>query len=77
MDVGFELRNYENIDYVLHLAFVTNIPNSIQNPLDTTRDNIDMTIFLLNLCVKANVKKFYFLQQDLCMEIIRYPGMKE
>ena len=46
----------KNIDYVLHLAFVTNIPNSIQNPLDTTRDNIDMTIFLLNLCVKANVK---------------------
>ena len=48
------------IDYVVHLAFVTNIPNSINNPLDTTKDNIDMTVHLLNLCVKAKIKKFLF-----------------
>jgi len=50
----------KNIDYVVHLAFVTNIPNSISNPLDTTKDNIDMTVYLLNLCVKAKIKKFLF-----------------
>ena len=53
------------IDYVVHLAFVTNIPNSINNPLDTTKDNIDMTVDLLNLCVKAKIKKisisFYWI----------------
>jgi len=61
MDVrDLNLEIMENVDYVLHLAFVTNIPNSIQNPVDTTKDNIDMTVFLLNLCVEAKVKKFLF-----------------
>ena len=61
MDVReLSLEIMKNVDYVLHLAFVTNIPNSIQNPIDTTRDNIDMTIFLLNLCVKAKIEKFLF-----------------
>jgi len=61
MDVrDLDIDFMKKINYVVHLAFVTNIPNSIQNPVDTTRDNIDMTIFLLNLCVKAKVKKFLF-----------------
>ena len=42
------------------MAFVTNIPFSIQNPLSTTYDNIDMTAKLLDLCTKAKVKKFIF-----------------
>lgn len=50
----------EGIEYVFHLAFVTNIPNSIKNPVDTTRENIEMTVHLLNECVKAKVKKFLF-----------------
>ncbi len=50
----------KKIDYVFHLAFVTNIPNSIKNPLDTTRDNIDMTVNLLKKCSEAGVKKFLF-----------------
>ena len=61
MDVrDLNLEIMKNVDYVLHLAFVTNIPNSIQNPVDTTKDNIDMTVFLLKLCVEAKVKKFLF-----------------
>tara|TARA_B100000989_G_C19495682_1_gene451908 strand:+ start:92 stop:994 length:903 start_codon:yes stop_codon:yes gene_type:complete len=48
------------VDYVFHLAFVTNIPNSIANPVDSTRDNIDMTVHLLNECKKARIKKFLF-----------------
>ena len=43
----------KDIDYVFHLAFVTNIPNSISNPVDTTKDNIDMTVHLLDKCTKA------------------------
>jgi nucleoside-diphosphate-sugar epimerase len=42
------------------LAFITNIPNSINSPIETTRDNVDMTIYLLNLCLKAKIKKFLF-----------------
>ena len=45
---------------MFHLAFVTNIPNSISNPVETTKENVDMTVHLLNECTKANVKKFLF-----------------
>ena len=50
----------DDIEFVFHLAFVTNIPNSISNPVETTRENVDMTVHLLNECSKANVKKFLF-----------------
>ena len=53
-------NDLESIDYIIHLAFVTNIPNSIQYPLDTTRDNIDMTVYLLSLAKEAGVKKVLF-----------------
>ncbi len=55
-----DLEFLKDIDYVVHLAFVTNIPNSIQNPVDTTKDNIDMTVFLLKKCAEAKIKKFLF-----------------
>lgn len=61
MDVrDLELKDIEEMDYVFHLAFVTNIPNSIKNPLKTTYDNIDMTVYLLKLCSEAGIKKFLF-----------------
>ena len=56
MDVrDLELKDIEEMDYVFHLAFVTNIPNSIKNPLKTTYDNIDMTVYLLKLCSEAGI----------------------
>lgn len=48
------------IDYIVHLAFVTNIPNSIQHPIETTRDNIEMTVRLLDAATKAGVRKVAF-----------------
>ncbi len=53
-------NDIKSVDYVAHMAFVTNIPFSIQNPLSTTYDNIDMTADLLNLCTRVGVKKFIF-----------------
>ncbi|MDB2709244.1 NAD-dependent epimerase/dehydratase family protein [Candidatus Pelagibacter bacterium] len=50
----------KDVDFVAHMAFVTNIPFSIKNPLSTTNDNIDMTVKLLDLCTKNNIKKFVF-----------------
>ena len=60
-----DLRNLskgelKSVDYIAHMAFVTNIPNSIKNPIDTTRNNIEMTARLLKLATDANVKKFLF-----------------
>ena len=53
-------RDLEDVDYIVHLAFVTNIPNSIQNPLDTTTDNLNMTVSLLDQAQKMGVSKFLF-----------------
>ena len=53
-------NDIKDVNYVAHMAFVTNIPFSIKNPLSTTYDNIDMTADLLNLCTKVGVKKFIF-----------------
>ncbi len=54
------LGDIKDVNYVAHMAFVTNIPFSIQNPLSTTYDNIDMTAKLLDLCTKAKIEKFVF-----------------
>ena len=54
------LGDLKDVNYVAHMAFVTNIPFSIQNPLSTTYDNIDMTAKLLELCTKAKIEKFVF-----------------
>jgi UDP-glucose 4-epimerase len=53
-------RELGGYDYIVHLAFVTNIPNSIQHPIDTTRDNIEMTARLLDSATKAAIKKVAF-----------------
>ncbi len=53
-------KDLKDISYIFHLAFETNIPNSIEHPLETTRDNIDMTAYLLDVATKAGVRKFLF-----------------
>ena len=57
-DLGY--RDLMGMDYVVHLAFVTNIPNSVRHPEKTTHDNICMTIHLLEKCKEAKVKRFLF-----------------
>jgi UDP-glucose 4-epimerase len=49
-----------SIDYIAHLAFITNIPNSIAKPVETTYDNIDMTTILLNKAKETEIKKVIF-----------------
>lgn len=50
----------EGTDFIAHMAFVTNIPNSIKRPVESTYENIDMTAHLLNEATKAGVKKVVF-----------------
>lgn len=67
---GFEFRQADvrdltlddmrGVDYVLHLAFITNISHSIGSPVATTLDNIGMTTHLLDLSARAGVRKFVF-----------------
>ena len=53
-------ENFVDVDYIFHLAFITNIPNSISNPQDTTYGNIDMTVDILKKASKFKIKKFVF-----------------
>ena len=53
-------NDLKGIDYIAHMAFVTNIPKSIKNPILTTRDNIEMTAVLLDKACKNNIQKFVF-----------------
>lgn len=57
-DLGF--RDMMGIDYVFHMAFSTNIPNSVRHPKETTADNIDMSIHMLEISKEAGIKKFMF-----------------
>jgi len=54
------ISDLDKVDYIAHMAFVTNIPNSVLNPIETTRDNIDMTAILLKKASEAKVKKVIF-----------------
>ena len=57
---NLNVEDLEGIDYIIHLAFVTNIPYSINNPVETSNDNIQMTVSLLDKATKAKCKKFVF-----------------
>jgi len=61
MDVkDLNYRDLLGVDYVVHLAWRTNIPDCSRHPEDSTRENIDMTIHLLEVAKEAGVKKVFF-----------------
>lgn len=57
-DLNF--RDIMGIDAIVHLAWRTNIPDCSRHPRESTRENIDMTIHLLELAKEAGVKRFFF-----------------
>ncbi|HEY4484612.1 MAG TPA: NAD-dependent epimerase/dehydratase family protein [Candidatus Paceibacterota bacterium] len=54
------LAELGKFDYIVHLAFVTNIPYSIIHPEETERDNIGMTVKLLKMAKEAGISKLVF-----------------
>ncbi|GEM_PF-2046787 len=55
-----DLKDLRGFDYVVHLAFATNIPNSIADPVGTTYNNIDLGVKILQLAKEASVKKLLY-----------------
>jgi len=53
-------RDLMGIDYIVHLAWRTNIPDCIRHPEKSTYQNIDMTMHLIQVAKEAGVKKFVF-----------------
>lgn len=55
--------NYRDVvgtDYIIHLAWRTNIPDCLRHPEESTDDNIDMTVHLLEVAKESGVKKVFF-----------------
>jgi nucleoside-diphosphate-sugar epimerase len=49
-----------NIDIVFHEAAIASVPKSVSHPMLVHDVNVNMTLQLLNFCVKAGVKRFIF-----------------
>lgn len=54
------VQELSKFDYIIHLAWVTNIPYTIANPVSSTDNNITMTTILMNNATQAKIKKFIF-----------------
>ena len=50
----------KDIDIVIHLAAITNAPETIKNPKECKKVNFDGTKNVLNAAINDNVKKFIF-----------------
>lgn len=55
-----ELESLDGIDYVINLAFFTSIPQTIEDPVGTTYNNVGLGVKLLELAKQAGVKKFLY-----------------
>lgn len=53
-------RDLLGVDLVVHLAWRTNIPDCTRHPEESTNENIDMTVHLLEVCKEAGVKRVFF-----------------
>ena len=53
-------RDLMGVDFVVHRAWRTNIPDCKRHPEESTENNIGMTVHLLEVCKEAGIKKFIF-----------------
>lgn len=53
-------RDLIGIDAVVHFAWRTNIADCLRYPRESTEDNINMSVHLMEICKEANIKKFIF-----------------
>jgi len=53
-------RDLMGVDCVVHMAWRTNIPDCVRHPRESTYQNINTTIHLLEVSKEAGVKKFFF-----------------
>lgn len=49
-----------DMDVVFHIAALPSVPRSIENPIECHKHNVDATIFLLDACHSARVKRLVF-----------------
>lgn len=60
---------FEDVDWVFHLAALTDVVSSIQHPLEYHRANVDGTITVLEAARSAAVKRFVYTASSSCYGI--------
>lgn len=58
LDTELLFKSLNDIELVIHLAAQIDVSDSIRNPENTMKINVDGTKNLLNACVKKNIKNF-------------------
>ena len=54
------LRNVDGIDVVFHEAAIASVLRSVNEPMVVHDTNVNMTLELMNFCLRKNIKKFVF-----------------
>lgn len=59
-----QLRRLANVDYILHLASLSDVQASIDDPVTTIRNNVDITLNTLELARRIRPKVFLQFSTD-------------
>ena len=63
------IKEFNEVDWVFHLASLADIVPSIQNPEGYFRSNVDATFYVLEAARHANVKRFIYSASSSCYGI--------
>jgi len=75
---GRWISEFDNTDWVFHLASLADIVPSIQNPEGYFHSNVDATFYVLEAARHANVKRFVYSASSSCYGIPdKYPTPEE
>ncbi len=75
---GDWIKEFENTNWVFHLASLADIVPSIQNPESYFQSNVDATFYVLEATRHANVKRFVYSASSSCYGIPdKYPTAED
>jgi len=76
-DGGLVNKLVKEVDAIVHLAAISSVPFSVENPVLTNDVNVNGTLNLLNACLDADVRRFLFISSCAVYGEPRYFPMDE